>query len=394
MTTPGSGRGERGRAVQPTGPARPAAPAPTRGSGDARGSLPTVSLVIPTRNRRASLERTLAALRDDETLEEVVVVDDGSTDDTFTWLVSQTAEWPALKPVRTPGRGLQPTRAEGAAHATGEVVLFLDDDTVPARGLAEGHARHHRENEGIVVCGYYPSVLPSRPSAAIRLTARWYEADVAAVEATPARGLYALWGGNFSMRRADLVRIPLYAPEFGGSKRHADCDFGLRCQKAGLDFLLDRKLRADHHYSRTYLQFRDEARNSGYGMALVHRLHTDLLGPFPRELLYSRRRLVSALLRLTDWRPFYRLTAALLVAIARLCDATSHLDVVGDFAVCGLVRIEKRRGAHEYLVRAEPRHAAETEVRAGEVPGTTGVGTAARLRVGDLLLNESPTDQP
>lgn len=88
---------------------------------------PRVSVVVPTRDRRAVLARALASIdaqyfRDFE----VVVVDDGSADGTAGWL---RAEHPAVRLValRT-SCGAAAARNRGVERARGEIVAFLDDD--------------------------------------------------------------------------------------------------------------------------------------------------------------------------------------------------------------------------------------------------------------------------
>ena len=240
-------------------------------------ATPTVSVVIPTRSRRTSLERTLAALRAESDLDEVIVVDDGSEDDTAAWLATAAADWPAIRRVATSGVGSNRARAVGSDHATGDVILFLDDDVVPAPGVVAGHARHHRGAESVVVAGYYPVVLEKHSPATTRLAALWYEHELEAVEADPALGLCQFWGGHFSMRRADLERVPLAVPEFGGRLRHGDREFGLRCRKSGLDYVFDRELRSQHFFHRSLAQFRNDALLSGYGSVVVSRLHAETI---------------------------------------------------------------------------------------------------------------------
>lgn len=88
---------------------------------------PRVSVVIPTRDRRAVLARALASIdaqcfRDFE----VVVVDDGSADGTVDWL---RAERPTVGLVELrPSRGAAAARNHGVERARGEIVAFLDDD--------------------------------------------------------------------------------------------------------------------------------------------------------------------------------------------------------------------------------------------------------------------------
>jgi Glycosyl transferase family 2 len=310
--------------------------------------LPTVSVVVPTRNRRASLERTLAPLRGDGSIYEVVVVDDGSVDDTPAWLAAQASLWPELKIVRGAGLGPDSARQSGAEQASGEILLFVDDDEVPSSNLATGHARHHARDENLVVCGYYPFVLGPRPSGILRLLDRWYEASVAVAAADPSRALLALWGGNFSLRRSQLDRVPLSVPEFNGLKGHGDHEFGLRCYEAGLGCVVDLSLRADHYYDRSLAAFRVDAHRSGSGAVLVHWLHAALLGPVPKELLIGTPRAMSLLMRLTDREPAHRALAATISVCVRSCAALS-LDRTEERCLGVLYHIERRRGAVERL---------------------------------------------
>ena len=340
-------------------------------------ALPTVSVVIPTRNRRESLARTLAGLRGEAGLSELIVVDDGSDDDTASWLDAQARRWPALKSVRTAGIGSNPARAAGVERATGEVVVFLDDDEVPVPGLVAAHARHHQDREGIVVCGYCPVVLKPDASSVMRLIARWWEEAVEAIEADPSQGLFRLWAGNFSMRRRDLARVPLSNTDFEGRKNHGDRDFGLRCHRAGLGYVFDRALRVDHFYTRSLGQFRREARSSGYGTVLVHHLHPDLLGPVPPHFVDSDNSLLSRVLRLTDRKPFYLSCVWTLGALVRLNDRVGF-GKGGELALRLLHRIERRHGARECVVSFESGEIGENKRGPLHLPRCESAAASAR----------------
>ncbi len=95
---------------------------------------PLVSVVIPTRNRRDLLSRALVALAR-QTYEpcEIIVVDDGSTDDTPTLLAQFAEQNPSLafRWLRNdPQRGANPSRNRGVGEARGPFVAFLDDDCI------------------------------------------------------------------------------------------------------------------------------------------------------------------------------------------------------------------------------------------------------------------------
>lgn len=88
--------------------------------------MPRFSVVIPTRNRRILLEETLASVwaqtfRDFE----VIVVDDGSTDETAEYLKSLGDR---VQTVHREGIGPGAARNAGAEIATGEYLAFLDSD--------------------------------------------------------------------------------------------------------------------------------------------------------------------------------------------------------------------------------------------------------------------------
>eukprot|EP01036_Dinobryon_divergens_P040095 gene40095-52967_t len=86
-----------------------------------------VSIVIPTHNRASLLRRALVCVQS-QTLrdKEIVVVVDGSTDDTLSMLA---ACFPDVKVVHHPSsKGPSAARNAGVAAASGDWIFFHDDD--------------------------------------------------------------------------------------------------------------------------------------------------------------------------------------------------------------------------------------------------------------------------
>ena len=107
---------------------------------------PILGIIIPTFNRSAQLLECLRHLETQTTRDfEVLIVDDGSTDDTVAQLERYTASFP-LRTLQQPNSG--PARARNLAlqHLTAPICLFLGDDTFPTPNLVATHLAFHRQH--------------------------------------------------------------------------------------------------------------------------------------------------------------------------------------------------------------------------------------------------------
>jgi glycosyltransferase involved in cell wall biosynthesis len=117
--------------------------------------LTEFSVVIPTHNRLSMLQRVLAALDQQQGGPEfeVIVIDDGSTDETAKVLSQRSGIIFRSQSNSGPGRA----RNHGVSLAKGRFVVFIGDDTVPERTFLSEHARTHAEsgNDPLVACVGY-----------------------------------------------------------------------------------------------------------------------------------------------------------------------------------------------------------------------------------------------
>lgn len=117
---------DRDRRRKPALAAASTAFAETPGRGDQ--DLPEVSVVVCTYNGAATLAECLEGLqRLDYPSYEVLVVDDGSTDESH-----DIAARFGVKTIKTENRGLSHARNIGLQAARGELVAYIDDDAHPA----------------------------------------------------------------------------------------------------------------------------------------------------------------------------------------------------------------------------------------------------------------------
>lgn len=112
-----------------------------------------VTVILNTYNRAGVVTRSLDALAA-QTLQEfdIVVVDDGSDDDTAD-VLSRVSE-PRIRVVRHENMGLTASRNAGAEAASGEWLAFLDDDDIVEPDWLETLVAATSANLGIVFCGH------------------------------------------------------------------------------------------------------------------------------------------------------------------------------------------------------------------------------------------------
>ena len=122
-----------------------------------------LSVVIPTLDAAAVLPATLAALAEAEIVDEIVVVDGGSRDDTVALAGRGGAR------VITAPRGRGPQLAAGAAAASGRWLLFLHADCRPAPGWEAAIGGFIACRDGAESAGYFALRLDDPTPAARRL---------------------------------------------------------------------------------------------------------------------------------------------------------------------------------------------------------------------------------
>jgi glycosyltransferase involved in cell wall biosynthesis len=110
-----------------------------------------VSVVIPSYNQAYFLHEAIeSVLAQTYPHLEVVVVDDGSTDNT----VEVASRYPGVKYIRQENRGLAGARNTGIRHSTGQYLIFLDaDDRLTPNALESGLACFEAHPESAFVWG-------------------------------------------------------------------------------------------------------------------------------------------------------------------------------------------------------------------------------------------------
>ena len=217
-------------------------------------SDPLISVVVPSYNRRASLDLVLAALAQQSLPPEqyeVIVVLDGSSDGSAEFLAGwQAARMPRLRWHWQTNAGQALARNQGARLARSPLLLFLDDDIVAEPDLLAVHLASHAGGQPLAVLGDCRMVRERRESYYHLLAWAWWE-DTYHRRALPGRqaGYRDFCAGNVSLRREDFLRVGGFDPDFRGYGGE-DFELGYRLLRGGVRFVPNRLAQA-RHYHRT-----------------------------------------------------------------------------------------------------------------------------------------------
>jgi GT2 family glycosyltransferase len=253
-----------------------------------------LSVVICSLNGSAGVRRCLDKLACQSIAGrlEVIVVDDGSSDDT-----AAVARRGAAIVIRHPvNQGIAAARNSGAAVATAPIVAFLDDDCEPAGDWAERLLSGYDQG----VAGVGGPIVPCTPPGPVQryldrhnplqplelslaasyrplyrlwlyLRRQWLPGLPASAAPASKRDVYALVGANMSFRRDVLAQVGGFDERFRFGAE--EVDFCLRLHRAGHPFRLvcvpDAVVR--HHFRPSLHDVLRRSRAYGSGSARLFR---------------------------------------------------------------------------------------------------------------------------
>lgn len=232
-----------------------ATPSPSIGEGRGGGeTLPSFSIVIPTYNRADVLARTLRHLIDQDypaASYEIIVVDN-STDATPEVVAALARD--ARVPIRLFADSEQlpaVKRNIGIRAATGDYVLFMNDDVWAEPRLLREHARSHAaDSDPIAVVGHVDQSpeMPSSPFLDWYLPFAYFE--LAGLEDQPVSYRYS-WSINLSLPRGEMLARGLLFHEDWAEIGHEDVELGYRWTQAGRKLVYNAHARGTHFHPHT-----------------------------------------------------------------------------------------------------------------------------------------------
>jgi glycosyltransferase involved in cell wall biosynthesis len=240
-------------------------------------SAPLISALFSTFNRAELIRQALDSVVE-QTLPkdcfEVVVVDDGSKDDTRAVVQSFSSRLP-IRYVFQPNAGL----AEGKNHAImlahAPLVVFMDDDDVADARLLEEHLRMHEEfpSTNIAVLGYTTlrDDIAVQPLMHFVTNVGFYLFSYVPLTHGCILDYTYFWGGRSSCKRSFLLERGLFNPAFRFGCE--DIELGYRLSSAGLRVVYNSKARSTMIRDITFDEFCDRLRRQGHSNFIYSELH-------------------------------------------------------------------------------------------------------------------------
>ncbi len=212
-----------------------------------------LSIIIPTKDRGRIFDRTLltavGAIRGIEA--EIIVVNDSKNSS------PQIPEsLPGVRLLNNPLQGVASARNLGVREASGDLLLFLDDDII----ISEESVRHvigvHKDKTGIALNPdwvYPPELLNTLSHTSFGRFLRahnmttfkgWYD-DASWMDSAMFSSL-SVASFHLSMLRSDFLRTGGYDEQFPLAG-FEDYDFPNRLKKAGIAFYIDTRIAVYHN---------------------------------------------------------------------------------------------------------------------------------------------------
>jgi glucosyl-dolichyl phosphate glucuronosyltransferase len=208
-----------------------------------RSSSLSASVIVATRNRAAYLTECLRLLSDQDCKEpfEIIVIDNDSTDDTAAVIEEWRQKNPKIHTFRETRIGLSAAKNAGARLATGELLLFTDDDVLVQRNWVSKYLDWFARNDK-------PNVLVGGPVIPILNDLRpwplWFDEQaltgIGLLHYGMARSLLDweyVWGANMAMTPEVFRRVGPWDESVGrrGEERgtYEDIEYQDRARAAG-----------------------------------------------------------------------------------------------------------------------------------------------------------------
>ena len=228
-----------------------------------------VSVVIPAYNAQQTIaeavEQSVAQAKGPMEVE-VVVVDDGSVDDT-----AKIAESAGATVIKQENAGPAAARNRGWKSATGQVICFTDSDCVPMSGWLENLLDGFRDRQVGAVAGSYEIANTGS------WLAHWVHQEIMERHKRMPPFVRAFGSYNVAIPRYMLEATGGFDPKYRQASGE-DNDLSYRIIKKGWRIAFRPQAKVAHHHPERVWKYLLEQYRHGFWRAKLYKAHPDMTG--------------------------------------------------------------------------------------------------------------------
>lgn len=243
-----------------------------------------ISVIIPTYNRYECLEKVLTAL-EKQTLPldsfEVIVVDDGSTDETMDAVTRfMSASSMHLKYIKQENKKQGAARNNGLSYANMPLIAFIGDDIIPAPDFLKAHlCRHNHENidDKLAVTGHtkWSDELKITPFMEY-IHEYGYQFGYSIMEDINDLPFNFFYTSNISLSKQFLFKQDMIFDENFETYGWEDIELGYRLKKEGMRLCFEHRAIAFHNHPIDFSSFCRRQFNVGKSSRSFLKKHPEL----------------------------------------------------------------------------------------------------------------------
>jgi poly-beta-1,6 N-acetyl-D-glucosamine synthase len=242
---------------------------------------PLVSLIVPAFNEAKVIEKTINSLLQlSYKSKEIIIVDDGSTDNTLK-IAKKIAKKSPLKVISKPNGGKWSALNKGVEKAKGEIIVSIDADTILERNAIEQLIPYFTDKEIAAVAGNIK--VGNRQKIITKLQALEYVIDINLLRKSESifGKITVVPGPLGAFRKSVLEEVGMYSSDTFAE----DADLTMSILKAGYKIKYERKALGFTEAPTTLLDLGKQRYRWYRGQIQVLKKHRKSLLLMPRILL-------------------------------------------------------------------------------------------------------------
>ena len=291
---------------------------------------PNISIVVPTYNSACTILKTIQALLAQDYPKEnteIIVVDDGSTDNT-----RELIKGYPVKYFFQSNAGPAAARNLGWRNSSGEIILFTDSDCIPDTNWASKLVANYADYRTGAVGGSYG--IKNKEN----LLADCIFQEISIRHEMMPRKVKALGSYNLSVR-VDILRSIGGFDESYTIASGEDNDLSYRILKAGYTLVFSKDAIVLHYHPQRLLSYLKTQFWHGYWRMKLYKDHSDMMGGDDYSGLLDYMQPILSVLILT----FFLFRGVLFLKIILICLFITEIVLQFPFAYKIVSKTKKRK---------------------------------------------------